>query len=118
MFGLCRSRQEKAKTAAQDEMVCEIIRFLGRIDKTPLMLAYTKVIYGLAETLDTCAAMKIRDWRTPAIDNADMAVAPMLENRESELRSWLQFHPEFAFSLVAALAMGKGENYAWAIAYG
>ena len=114
MFGCGKPKESKTKEA----VVCEIVRTLGRMESTPAIAAYQKTIFELAASIYPVAATKASVWMTKTIENASLADAPALAVRIDELRSLLRHHPEFVFSLLVGLATAKGENYAWAIAYG
>jgi hypothetical protein len=111
MLKIFNSAPKKAEFCKVD-VVREILRTLGRIERTPLVEAYWRAISSIV--VDLYDAYEVHPF---AYDGASEGSTPMIESRRGELKHWLDSDPQYVFSLVVGLATGS-EDFAWAMAYG
>jgi hypothetical protein len=105
------ARQQRAK------IVHELIRTLGRLPSTSVNAAYQAVISAESAILYPELAHHCSNW-AGGVANASLVDAPILASRLEQVRQWLNGKPVYLFSLVVGLAQDKGEDRAWAMAYG
>ncbi|MDF8364707.1 hypothetical protein [Achromobacter anxifer] len=98
-------------------IVHELIRTIGRLPTTSLNAAYQTVLAEEAAVAYPEMVQHCANW-SGSVPIACLANAPVLASRLDEVRHWLVGYPEHLFSLVVGLAQDKGEDHAWAMAYG